>query len=142
MMMRYHTDSQMAYSVFSSPQARAYAHNMLPLHLAPAQACMEIPLSKVVVDSSWEATIARWYGKKIIIHQHGGNIKEFYFHQCSPRQQKRIRKTLLQAEKLLVIAPYLQEIFEQIVDKDRIVLLPNAMLIPDKVKKDYRGQKL
>ena len=86
--------------------------------------------------------IARWYGKKIIIHQHGGNIKEFYFHQCSPRQQKRIRKTLLQAEKLLVIAPYLQEIFEQIVDKDRIVLLPNAILIPDKVKKDYRGQKL
>ncbi len=86
--------------------------------------------------------IAHWWKKKVIIHQHGGNIKEFYFCQCSRRKQKQIRKTLGQARKLLVIAPYLQEIFEQIVDREKIVLLPNSVFIPGKVEKDYSQQKL
>lgn len=86
--------------------------------------------------------IAVWRKKKIIIHQHGGNIKEFYFYQCSPKKRERIRQTLKQAKKLLVIAPYLQDIFEQIVDKDKIIFLPNAISIPEAVKKDYHQQKL
>ncbi len=86
--------------------------------------------------------LARWQKKKVIIHQHGGNIKEFYFHQCSMRERRRIKKTLEQAERILVIAPYLKEIFEQIVDSDRIILLPNSVSLPDRVEKDYEGQKL
>lgn len=86
--------------------------------------------------------IAHWRKKKIIIHQHGGNIEEFYFHQCTAPARKRIKRTLKMADKLLVIAPYLQEVFERIIDRDKIILMPNSVFIQEGVDKDYEQMKL
>ncbi|MGN0308753.1 MAG: glycosyltransferase family 4 protein [Lachnospiraceae bacterium] len=86
--------------------------------------------------------IARLNHRKILIHQHGGNIRQFYFEQCGPGRQKMIRKTLEQADRILVIAPYLWEIFARITGEERLVLFPNAILLPEKYNKDYTGQKI
>lgn len=86
--------------------------------------------------------IASALKKKIIIHQHGGNIREFYYEQCSDRQRKSIQKTLLKADHMLVIAPYLKDIFSDIIESNKITVMPNSIQIPPEKEKDYQAQKI
>lgn len=86
--------------------------------------------------------IAVWRKKKIIIHQHGGNFEQFYYEECSHKKRKLIQKTLNQAEYLLVIAPYLKELFSDIVDSDKIIVFPNSIAVPAYKEKDYTAQKI
>ncbi|MBQ9990252.1 MAG: glycosyltransferase family 4 protein [Lachnospiraceae bacterium] len=86
--------------------------------------------------------IACWKHKKIIIHQHGGNFREFYFEHCGSFRQKLIRKTLNRGDKLLVIAPYLREIFAQLVEESKLVFFPNAIPVPSGIEKSYDGQDI
>lgn len=85
--------------------------------------------------------IASIHKKKIVIHQHGGHIEEFYEKQCNDLLRKIIRKTLRKADKILVIAPYLAEFFSQIIEKDKIVVFPNSVYVPYVEEKDYAGKK-
>ena len=86
--------------------------------------------------------IAKWNGKKVIIHQHGGYIEEFYERQCSDFLRKVIRKTLRKADKFLVIAPYLADFFSNIVEKEKIIVFPNSVFIPEIGEKDYTKGKI
>lgn len=86
--------------------------------------------------------LARWKKKKIIIHQHGGNIEEFYCKQCNIFMQKFIKRTLRNADKFLVIAPYLAEFFSRIVEEDKIIIFPNGVPIPEITQKDYSAGKI
>ena len=87
----------------------------------------------------WIASIHR---KKIVIHQHGGHIEEFYEKQCNALLRKIIRKTLGKADKILVIAPYLAEFFSQIIEKDKMVVFPNSVYVPCGEEKDYSAKKI
>lgn len=86
--------------------------------------------------------IASLCRKKIIIHQHGGHIEEFYYEKCNDSQRKRIQKVLNKAEKMLVIAPYLKDIFADIIEKEKILVFPDAIKIVPEYEKDYSGQKI
>ena len=86
--------------------------------------------------------IAKWNKKKIVIHQHGGHIEEFYEKQCNDFLRKVIQKTLQKADKFLVIAPYLAEFFSNIVEKEKIVVFPNSVFIPEVGEKDYTKGKI
>lgn len=86
--------------------------------------------------------IAALYKKRIIIHQHGGNIREFFYEQCDDRKRAVIRSVLGKAERMLVVAPYLKDIFADIVEKDKIVVLPNSIQVPENVEKDYQTKRL
>ena len=86
--------------------------------------------------------IASLCKKKIIIHQHGGHIEEFYYEKCNDSQRKRIQKVLNKAHKMLVIAPYLKDIFANIIDGKKITVFPDAIKIPPACEKDYSGQKI
>lgn len=82
---------------------------------------------------------ARLYGKIIIIHQHGGNIEDYFYRQCKALKRRMIKKTLEQARYLLVIAPYLQDFFSKVIDKNRVILLPNSVFIPEQTEKCYQN---
>lgn len=86
--------------------------------------------------------IASMHKKKIVIHQHGGHIEEFYEKQCNDLMRKIIRKTLRKADQFLVIAPYLAEFFSQIIEKDKIVVFPNSVYVPYVEEKDYSVNKI
>ena len=86
--------------------------------------------------------IASLCKKKIIIHQHGGHIEEFYYKKCNDSQRKRIQKILNKAHKMLVIAPYLKDIFADIINEEKIVVFPDAIKIPETCEKDYSKQKI
>ena len=43
---------------------------------------------------------------------------------------------------MVVIAPYLKDIFSNIIEEEKIVVFPDAIKIPTEYKKDYSGQKI
>ena len=86
--------------------------------------------------------IASLCKKKIIIHQHGGHIDEFYYEICNDRQRKRIQRVMDKADKMLVVAPHLKDIFGDITDANKITVFPNTIKVPPVYEKDYSGQKI
>lgn len=86
--------------------------------------------------------LTKVFKKKLVIQQHGGDIKNFYYSQCSRRRQQFIKNILNRADSFLVVASYLKDIFKDIVDEDKIIVFPNTIEIPTKEKTDYRGQNL
>lgn len=86
--------------------------------------------------------LSKWFGKKLVIHQHGGNIKQFYYSECSPKCRQIIRKILKKADAFVVVAPYLKDIFKDILEEEKIIVLPNAIEIPTSIHKEYEEQNL
>ena len=86
--------------------------------------------------------LTRVFGKKLVIQQHGGNIQQFYYSECGKGKQKFIQKTLRKADAFLVVAPYLKEIFKDIVEEEKIEILTNAIEIPKRVEPDYSKQNI
>lgn len=67
-------------------------------------------------------------GKRIIIHQHGGDILNYY-ENASASKKRYIDHIFNMAEKLLVLSPVYAEFFSHLVEPDRIVLMPNRIRI-------------
>jgi len=86
--------------------------------------------------------LTKFFRKKLVIHQHGGNFKEFYYSQCGKNSRNFIKKTLNKADRFLVVAEYLGEIFEEIVAKEKVMVLSNAIEIPKTIKEKQPGNKL
>ena len=86
--------------------------------------------------------LTKMFRKKLIIHQHGGNIKQFYYSECSEKRREFIKKVLQKADVFVVVAPYLRDIFKDIVKEEKIIVLPNAIEIPENVSKEYKEQNL
>ena len=86
--------------------------------------------------------LAKVFGKKLVIHQHGGNFKQFYYSECSPKRRQFVQKILRKADAFIVVAPYLKDIFKDIVEEEKIVVFPNAIEIPRNVSKEYGEQNL
>lgn len=85
-------------------------------------------------------------GKKIIIHQHGGDFKTFYYEQNNDNGRKNIADILGKADKLIVLSEGWKEFFGEILGQDnRITVLNNAILIPaeeDVLTKVYGESKI
>ena len=86
--------------------------------------------------------LSKLFGKKLVIQQHGGNIKQFYYSECNEKRQNFIKKILQKADTFIVVAPYLKDIFKDIVEEKKIIVLPNAIKVPKEVSPDYTGQNL
>lgn len=80
---------------------------------------------------------ARFFGKKILIHEHGGDFVGFYEKRCNGRQRRQIQKTLNLADLFLVLSEEWAEFFSGIVEPGKIRVLENAVPIPQKGKTDY-----
>lgn len=83
-------------------------------------------------------------GKKIVLHQHGGDFRNFYYRDISERQRAYVRNTLDLADVMLVISPALHELFSDIVDTKNVPIIdfPNAITIPPEARHDYRRHDL
>lgn len=86
--------------------------------------------------------LSKIFGKKLVIQQHGGNIQQFYYSECGKGKQKFIQKTLRKADAFLVVAPYLKDIFKDIVEEEKIEILTNAIEIPKEAEPDYGKQNI
>lgn len=85
---------------------------------------------------------ARLFGKKIVIHQHGGDFESFYYKNMNERGRRRVRKVLDMADEFVVLAPVWKTFFGRMIGEEKITVLPNAIAVPDFGKKRYGQHKL
>ena len=114
--------------------------------------CIKLPKNQIVhvnmaSDSSYYRKsvfirTAKRFGKKVVIHQHGGDFQTFYREQLSDKGRKRLRETLAMGDTFLVLAPVWKEFFSQIIDEEKIIVLPNAVKIPKLIDKHYGQHKI
>lgn len=108
-------------------------YDILHVNMAPDASCYR---KKIFIDT------AGLFGKKIIIHEHGGDFEGFYYERCSERQRAGIKKTLNRAEIFLVLSESWKEFFSTIVAANKIHVLQNGILIPAKAKTDYSSHRV
>lgn len=85
---------------------------------------------------------AKRAGKKIVIHQHGGDFETFYYKELSDRGRKRIDKVLSMGDAFLVLAPVWKDFFGAMIRKDKITVLPDSIKIPEPERKEYGQHKI
>lgn len=85
---------------------------------------------------------ARKYGKKIVLHQHGGDFEGFYYKENNDKGRRRIRNVLEKADVFLVLAPVWKEFFGNIINEGKIIVLPNSIALHPLQEKRYGQHKL
>lgn len=78
--------------------------------------------------------------KKLVIHQHGGDIERFYAHELKGKSRQRMVSLFNKCDAFIVLAPNFKEFFENIVtDNKKISVIGNGIKIPniDLESKDY-----
>ena len=79
--------------------------------------------------------MARVFGKKTVIHQHGGNFPEFYERELSDRGRKCVKRVLSMGDAFLVLGTAWKDFFGEIIGRGRITVLPDAIRIPPRKEK-------
>ena len=82
-------------------------------------------------------------GKKIIIHMHGSTFDLFYKERCNDVQKQQIREIFAMADKVIALSGDWKEFLAQyICDAQKIVVIYNAVKIPEAYSKDYADRKM
>lgn len=85
---------------------------------------------------------AKRRGKKVVIHQHGGDFPGFYQKELSDRGRKRVRNVLSMGDAFLVLGTAWKEFFGTLIGEERITVLPDAVRIPAPVQKRYGTRRI
>lgn len=85
---------------------------------------------------------AKAFGKKVVIHQHGGDFQSFYEKQLGDNGRRRVKKVLSMGDAFLVLGTAWKDFFGTIIDRDRITVLPDAIRIPERKEKQYGVHKI
>ena len=86
--------------------------------------------------------LAHLCGKKLVIHQHGGDFVGYYETDGNEKRRRYVRKIFGMADAFLVLAPFWKEFFSQILPEEKITVLPDAIKIPEQAQKEYGQRKL
>lgn len=82
-------------------------------------------------------------GKKIIIHMHGSTFDLFYKERCNDVQKQQVREIFAMADKVIALSEDWKEFLaEYICDKQKIVVIYNAVKIPEVYPKDYTNRNM
>ena len=84
--------------------------------------------------------LAKKYGKKVIIHIHGAEYKKFY-DECNSSQKEYVRETLNLADKVIVLSEEWEDYFKELVEKKKIVVLYNTIVLPKDFEKKLDTNK-
>lgn len=91
---------------------------------------------KIFIDT------AAFFHKKIIIHEHGGDFQSFYYEKNNDKGRAAIRRTLNKAGRFLVLSKTWADFFAPIVQREKIRILENGVLLPEKAKRSYDDHNL
>jgi glycosyltransferase involved in cell wall biosynthesis len=78
--------------------------------------------------------------KKLVIHQHGGDIKRFYGHDLKGRSHSKMVSLFNQSDAFIVLAPNFKDFFKHLIISDnKISVIGNGIKLPDidAKSKDY-----
>ncbi len=89
------------------------------------------------VRKSYFIKAAKRHGKKIVLHQHGGDFKTFYEKELSERGRKRVGEILDMGDRMLVLTQSWKDYFSKITDSKKLIVLPNGI----KIKSYTEGER-
>jgi len=82
-------------------------------------------------------------GKKIIIHSHAADFDDFFFKQADDKKRENIKYIFSIADKVITLSEEWAEFFgKNICSEDKIVVMHNAVIMPEYVKTDYRDHNV
>ncbi|WP_026506374.1 glycosyltransferase family 4 protein [Butyrivibrio sp. MC2013] len=84
-------------------------------------------------------------GKKLVIHQHGGDVEAFYKGTLKGAARQEMLRLLNSCSAFIVLADKFRDFFSDIItDKDKIYVLPNAVAVPedDKTGSDHKSHDI
>lgn len=71
-------------------------------------------------------------GKKLVIHQHGGDVVNFYDKGMQGDKRKKMAEILNGCDRFIVLDSEWVSFWEQFIDKNKIRVLSNGVFMPDK----------
>jgi glycosyltransferase involved in cell wall biosynthesis len=71
---------------------------------------------------------AKRHGKKILLHQHGGDFINYYENQISEKRRRYVRRILDMGDIMLVLTESWREFFGRLTDKNKIEVMPNGIV--------------
>ncbi|MBQ6815007.1 MAG: glycosyltransferase family 4 protein [Lachnospiraceae bacterium] len=80
---------------------------------------------------------AKKINKRIIIHMHGAEFDIFYENECNAKAKEKIKSIFSLADKVVVLSEEWKEFFSKICNKEKIMVLYNAVKITDYYRNDY-----
>ena len=91
---------------------------------------------KIFIDTAF------FFRKKIIIHEHGGDFRDFYYLRLNEKQKNKLKKTLNKADKFIVLSEQWYDFFSCIVEEKKLIIMENGIPLPEPIKKDYHDHNL
>ena len=94
------------------------------------------------VRKSYFIRAAHRFGKRIVLHQHGGDFKNYYGKELDARGRKRVKDILEMGDIMLVLTKSWKEFFGGIIDPSGIEVFPNGVktkghVTSEEYEKDY-----
>ena len=71
---------------------------------------------------------AKRRGKKVLLHQHGGDFVNYYSNELGENKKRYVRDILDMADEMLVLTDKWREFFGTLTDKSKIHVLPNGVV--------------
>ena len=84
---------------------------------------------------------AKKAGKKLVLHQHGGDIQNYYV-GLDDAGKRKMQDVLSMPDIMLVLGRELQKFFKSVVPDQRITIFSNSVIIPEKYEKDYTNHNI
>ncbi len=84
---------------------------------------------------------AKKYGKKLIIHQHGGEWKEYY-KNLSGKERTNVKDVFSKADRFLVLSPWYRDFFEGAVGINDVIVFPDTIRLHEYKERSYGGHKI
>jgi len=115
--------------------ARAYFQFLLNLSWADA-VHINASSDSSFIRKSFFIRAAFRHSKPIVLHQHGGDIINYY-NTSTTKRKLMIEDTLNKADRIIVLSPQYRDFFRELTDPSKITILPNAISVPpspDKIR--------
>lgn len=84
---------------------------------------------------------AKKAGKKIVLHQHGGDIRNYYA-GLDESDKRRMVEILSMPDMMLVLGEELRKFFATLVPNQNIRIFSNSIIIPEIYHKDYSNHDI
>lgn len=81
------------------------------------------------------------FGKKIFIHLHGAEFKEFFYNECTAKKKNKIRKTFYSATAIIALSEQWKDFILEIVPFARVEIIHNAVHVSERIE-DYSNHNV
>ena len=85
---------------------------------------------------------AKKNNKKVVVHIHGAEFKEFYNSECNEQQKQYIKDSLNLSDRMIVLSEEWKDFFKQLVDENKIEVIYNSIVLPENFEKSLDNNDL